>query len=161
MSETYLLLGSNLERRTEQLRLAFEAIEKEVGPVLLSSSLYETAAWGVENQPDFLNQVLFVNTELRPDELLTAVHKIEKKLGRVRNSRWGARTIDIDILFYEDLIVEQPNLMIPHPYLHLRKFTLIPLMEISPHLIHPILKKSIEQLLTELNDELEVRVYKS
>lgn len=157
MFQVYLLLGANLGDRFDQIRSAFQEIEKQVGRVIRYSSLYETAAWGVEDEPNYLNQVLLVETTLKPLDVLKRINKVEKQLGRVRNLKWESRLIDIDILFYEDLLINSPELIIPHPYLHLRKFTLIPLHEIAPDLIHPVLKKSTQELLKELKDALDVR----
>jgi len=156
MFHVYLLLGANLGKRFDQIQSAFDKVEKQVGKVIQHSSIYETAAWGVEDEPSYLNQVLHVETRLKPLEVLEKINLIESQLGRTRNLKWESRLIDIDILFYEDLCIESPKLTVPHPYLHLRKFTLIPLTEIAPKLIHPVLKKSSMELLHELKDDLEV-----
>ena len=112
---------------------------------------------GVESGPDYLNQVLFVETILEPVELLKIINKIETKLGRTRNLKWESRIIDIDILYYDDIVMDTEQLIIPHPYLHFRKFTLVPLVEIAPDLIHPIFNKTQQDLLKDLKDELEVK----
>jgi len=156
MSMIYLLLGANLGDRTSQLLNAFREIKERIGPIIRYSALYETAAWGREDEPPYLNQVLCVNTDLTPQELLKIIHEIESLLGRTRQLRWESRLIDIDILFYDDIILNDPDLTIPHPYLHKRKFTLAPLAEISPEYIHPVLLKTVEQLLRDLHDPLEV-----
>ena len=131
----YLGLGGNLGDRIKNLRAALEMIKKISGVKLLRvSSFYETAAWGVENQPDFLNAAAKISTELEPLRLLDELQKIEIKLGRVRKEHWGARTIDIDILLAENLKINSERLKIPHPYLFERDFVLIPLAEIFPKL---------------------------
>ncbi|WP_266202233.1 2-amino-4-hydroxy-6-hydroxymethyldihydropteridine diphosphokinase [Pontibacter kalidii] len=156
MPNVYLLLGGNLGDRILYLQQARESIQEQVGPITHSSKVYETAAWGKTDQPNFLNQVLEVQTELMPEEVLKRINQIEQELGRVRHEHWGARVIDIDILFYDSLVQQTQRLTIPHPQLHLRRFTLLPLAELAPELVHPVLGKSIHQLLQECRDELEV-----
>ncbi|MBQ9487185.1 MAG: 2-amino-4-hydroxy-6-hydroxymethyldihydropteridine diphosphokinase [Selenomonadaceae bacterium] len=129
----YLGLGANLGDRVKTLRTAIERIKKISGVELLRvSSFYETAAWGVTNQPDFINAAVKIKTTLEPIELLNAVQKIELELGRVRREHWAARTIDIDILLIDDLKINLPRLIVPHPYISARDFVKIPLAEISP-----------------------------
>jgi 2-amino-4-hydroxy-6-hydroxymethyldihydropteridine diphosphokinase len=132
-------------------------IEHICGQLLLVSSLYETAPWGKTDQPDFLNQVLLLETKFNPDTLLQVLLSIEEKDGRIRTVKNAPRTIDIDILFFNNLVVEKPGLSIPHPRIADRRFVLEPLNEISPEFIHPVLKKSIHQLLQECKDELGVK----
>lgn len=157
MFRVYLLLGANLGKRFDQMKSAFEEIEKQIGHVILYSSLYETAAWGGgEDEPNYLNQVILVETILNPVEVLERANAIEVQLGRTRNLKWESRLIDIDILYYENIFIESTKLSIPHPYLHLRKFTLVPLVEIAPNFIHPVFKRSNKDLLYELNDDLKV-----
>ena len=156
MPKVYLLLGGNLGDRTLYLQQARESINRQVGTLTRSSKVYETAAWGKIDQPNFLNQVLEVQTELTPEAVLQRINAIEQELGRVRKEHWGARVIDIDILFYDNLVLQTQRLTIPHPQLHLRRFTLLPLAELAPELKHPVLGKSINQLLQECPDELEV-----
>ncbi len=156
MPKLYLLLGGNLGDRTVYLRQARESIGAQVGGITAASKLYETAAWGKTDQPNFLNQVLEVQTEQPPEQVLQTINHIEQELGRVRQEHWGARVIDIDILFYDQLVLQTQRLTIPHPQLHLRRFTLLPLAEIAPELMHPVLGKNIDQLLEDCPDELEV-----
>ena len=160
MPKTYLLLGGNLGDRLSYLAQAREGLGKQVGSILRSSRLYETAAWGNTDQPAFLNQVLEVQTELQPVQLLQKINNLEQELGRVRLEHWGARVIDIDILFYEDMVLQSQRLTIPHPQLHLRRFTLLPLAELAPNLQHPVLGKTVTELLAVCPDELEVREFR-
>lgn len=157
MFSTYILLGSNLGDSKKYISNAIAAIEKKIGLVQAKSALYQTAAWGKLDQPEFINQVIEVKTKLIPAVLLDYILEIEKMLGRERLEKWGARIIDIDILFYENQIINELDLIIPHPFLHVRRFTLMPLSEIAPELIHPILLKNISQLLNELDDDLSVK----
>lgn len=157
MNQTYLLIGGNLGNREENMQQARNLIDKQVGEIARSSSLYETEAWGMRDQPSFLNQVLLVNTMLAPEKTLSALLEIEHQMGRERSQKFGPRTIDIDILFFNSEIIEEPGLTIPHPQLHLRRFTLNPMNEIAPDLIHPILKKSISDLLSVCPDPLAVK----
>lgn len=157
MKEVYLLLGSNLGDSKKKLSDALRIIEEKLGLVIRSSSLYQTAAWGKTDQPDFINQVLCLRTKLPPRQLLEQILVIENQLGRIRAEKWSSRTIDIDILFYGDLILQEKDLIIPHPFLHLRKFTLMPLCEINPELYHPVLKAKAIDLLNKLEDNLQVK----
>jgi 2-amino-4-hydroxy-6-hydroxymethyldihydropteridine diphosphokinase len=156
-NKVYLLLGSNMGARLQLLETAIKNIDLKIGEVVEKSSIYETAAWGKTDQPGFLNIAIAVNTLLRPLEVLTRALDIESQLGRIREEKWGARLIDIDIIFYGNDIVNIPDqLQIPHPEMHKRKFVLEPLVEIAPDLQHPILNKSLSELLLELSDDLEV-----
>ncbi|PKV76322.1 2-amino-4-hydroxy-6-hydroxymethyldihydropteridine diphosphokinase [Pontibacter ramchanderi] len=159
MPKLYLLLGGNLGDRPLYLSHARERIAAQIGSIAQSSALYETAAWGKTDQPAFLNQVLEVQTDLSPEQVLQGIHGIEQELGRIRHEHWGARVIDIDILFYDQLVLQSQRLTIPHPQLHLRRFTLLPLSEIAPHLLHPALNTTVTQLLQDCPDELPVQVY--
>ena len=158
---TFLLLGANLGDRVATLSRAVQRISEIVGAVVQQSHIYETAPWGVLEQPAFLNQVLAVDTQLEPDAVLTQTQRIERELGRVRLEKWGARMIDIDILYYDQRIVKTNQLTIPHPYLHQRRFTLMPLAEISPDFRHPVLGKTTTELLTECPDTGEVTIFNS
>lgn len=157
MYTTYLLLGSNLGDSRKYLSDAISEIESKIGTINAKSSLYQTASWGKQDQPDFINQVIELSTNLNPADLLKGILEIENIFGRQRLEKWGSRTIDIDILLFEDQLVNSPDLIIPHPYLSVRRFSLMPLSEIAPDLLHPISKKSITELLLELTDDLFVK----
>ena len=157
MSTAYLLIGGNLGNRKENLSNATGLIRTQCGVVINASSLYETAAWGMTEQPSFLNQVLEISTSLDAKQLMRRILKIENMMGRVRKEKFGPRTIDIDILFYENEIHDLLFLKIPHPELQNRRFVLVPLAEINSELQHPVLKKTIAELLEECPDNLEVK----
>ena len=146
----YLLLGSNLGNRKEIIDKAVELLRQKVGVIILQSKDYETAPWGVTDQPDFLNLVVSIETRLKPFEILEKTQSIENQLGRVRKEKWGARLIDIDILFYGNEIIDEPNLKIPHPLLQERDFALSPLVEIAPDFVHPVLGQTILELREKL-----------
>jgi len=157
MNNVFLLLGSNLGNRNLFLNQAIEHIEKDIAPVLKASSIYETQSWGKTDAPDYLNQVIKLQTNLPAQAILQKILNIENILGRRREEKWGSRTIDIDILFYGEEIINEQNLHIPHPELHKRRFTLAPLAEIAPQLVHPVINKNILQLKNELKDSLIVK----
>ena len=159
--KTFLLLGANLGDRLTTLSQAVHLIAESVGAVVQHSHLYETAPWGVVDQPAFLNQVIAVDTQLEPEAVLMQTQRIERELGRIRLEKWGARMIDIDILFYDQRIIETEQLTIPHPYLHRRRFTLVPLAEIAPDFRHPVLGKTTVELLAECLDTSEVTIFSS
>jgi 2-amino-4-hydroxy-6-hydroxymethyldihydropteridine diphosphokinase len=152
----HLLIGSNMGDRQAYLAQATAEIGQKVGKVTQKSRLYETQAWGLTNQPDFINQALEVETTLSPQETLTTILDIETNMGRTRAEKWAERTIDIDILLFADVIVEEANLQIPHPRLPERNFALVPLMEIAGETEHPILKTTIEDIYMESTDTLDV-----
>lgn len=156
MNRIYLLLGSNLGNPKKQITAAKKVISSTLGPILRSSSLYKTKAWGNTNQPDFINQVIVMTSELSPENLMEKILQIEGSLGRIRKNKNDPRTIDIDILFYDKKIIKSQNLIIPHPLLHERNFVLYPLNELSPNLKHPVLKKNIHQILLNCKDSLTV-----
>lgn len=158
MNLVYLILGGNKGDKLKNLQFAIEQLEKKAGRILKKSDIYVTAAWGNPDQPDFFNQVVCLQTELSAQELLSQLLKIEEELGRIRgHQKWVERTMDIDILFFNDSIIKTDNLTIPHPYIQDRKFVLIPMAELAPEFIHPELNKNIETLLDECKDELEVK----
>jgi 2-amino-4-hydroxy-6-hydroxymethyldihydropteridine diphosphokinase len=157
MNTAYLLIGGNLGDRFFYLEEAKRQIEINCGHIVTSSSIYETAAWGITEQPNFLNQVLVIETMLIPENLLQKLLSIEEKMGRIRNIKLGPRTIDIDILLIDDLIIRTNTLSVPHPALTERKFALIPLDEVAADLMHPVEKKSIQQLLLNCTDVLDVQ----
>ena len=156
---TFLLLGTNMGDRMAQLDRSRKAIGDEIGTLRNASPVYETDAWGNENQPCYLNQVVEVATTLAPQVLLSTVNGIEKRMGRVRINKWEARVIDIDILYYADRIIDAPNLQVPHPHLPDRRFALVPLLDIAPGFIHPVLGKSTAELLEQTTDHLAVRLF--
>ncbi|MFM8448829.1 MAG: 2-amino-4-hydroxy-6-hydroxymethyldihydropteridine diphosphokinase [Haliscomenobacter sp.] len=154
---TYLGLGTNLGDRSQHLSHALQALQQQVGTCLHQSSVYVSAPWGLSDQPDFYNQVALFATSLSPEDLLQVILRIEKEMGRVRETKWGQRLIDIDILFYDDLIINRPNLTIPHPFIHERNFVLIPLLELAAGYQHPVLQRSIASLAQLSKDPLPVQ----
>ncbi len=157
----YLSTGSNIGDRRRHLDMARREVALRVGEVSAASGIYRTAAWGLEEQPDFLNQVLQVATALDPVAVLDRIQAIEQWMGRERKVKWGTRVIDIDILFYDDLVVDSERLTIPHPLVHARRFVLIPLREIAPSLEHPGLHKTVAALTGETTDALPVELFSS
>ncbi|QJD97505.1 2-amino-4-hydroxy-6-hydroxymethyldihydropteridine diphosphokinase [Mucilaginibacter robiniae] len=158
MNTVYLLLGSNLGNRQLFLEQARKILTERVGAISSQSAVYETASWGKADEPSYLNQVLSLQTTLPPYEVLRMALDIEQELGRERLERWGSRTLDIDILYYNDLVLEEsPDLIIPHPRLHERRFALEPLAEIAPDFKHPVLKQTNYELKCMVKDELEVK----
>lgn len=155
-ANVFLLLGTNMGDRNKNLGDAIIAIEQDIGSIQKKSSVYKTAAWGKMDQDPFHNQVVELVTSLPPQLVLQALLAIEKKMGRKREQPWGERIIDIDILFFGDQIIETPDLIIPHTQIAYRRFTLIPLNEIAPDLIHPVLQKKVGELLDACQDQLSV-----
>lgn len=147
-----LLLGSNMGDSQSCLKTAIENIENRISPILVSSSIYRTAAWGNTQQADFYNQVIALKSVIKAEEILDICLDIEKQMGRERKEKWAERIIDIDILFYGDDVIDYPSLKVPHPYLHMRRFTLVPLQEILPYFIHPVFHKTIDMLLDNCSD---------
>jgi 2-amino-4-hydroxy-6-hydroxymethyldihydropteridine diphosphokinase len=178
MKEVFVLLGSNRGNRIDFLSKALEMIEVRAGKVIQKSAVYETEPWGFEDQTSFFNQVVEIETNLRPAELLDQLLTIEVQLGRIRpfdgcgcgipaasgpddgsgqkTAGYAGRTIDLDILFFGQQLVFTDQLMIPHPRLHERKFTLVPLNEIAPAFVHPLLKKPMSVLMQECRDQAKV-----
>jgi 2-amino-4-hydroxy-6-hydroxymethyldihydropteridine diphosphokinase len=160
MKIVFLGIGTNLGRREGNLAEAVEQIGKYVGTVTGSSSVYETEPWGFETRNEFLNMVLKAETALAPSGLLKRILKIESDMGRVRGEeRYSSRLIDIDILLYDDLIIDEETLKIPHPLIQERKFVLVPLCDIASEKIHPVFKKSFAELLEICEDRSEVKRY--
>lgn len=157
MAIAYLSLGSNLGNRAQYLEKALKYLELHTIKVLQTSNLYETEPVGFTEQPWFLNQVIQIQTELSPQKLLNILQKAEKNAGRMRSILWGPRTLDIDILFYNNEIIKTDKLIVPHPLLHERKFVLQPLTDIAPHFHHPVFQKTVEELLKLCKDTTIVR----
>lgn len=157
MNTVYLLLGSNMGDSEQMLSVATNMIEKNIGKLTTSSVIYKTAAWGKEDQPDFLNQIIIVSSLLSSSTLLKEIFIIEKEMGRVRTTKNAARVIDIDMLFFNDEIIQTENLTVPHKQIQNRRFVLVPLAEIAPDFTHPILKKSSLELLSICSDKLNVQ----
>lgn len=156
MIKTYIILGSNVGQRLSFIEKAKYLLEEIAGNILSETSVYSTEPWGVENQDTYLNQVLLIETELSAEKLLEEMLRIEEKLGRIRGGKYAPRTIDIDILLFGDFIVEQPELIIPHPRMQDRNFVLTPLKEIAPDVIHPVFQRSISSLQEQCTDQKEV-----
>ncbi|MCS7163513.1 MAG: 2-amino-4-hydroxy-6-hydroxymethyldihydropteridine diphosphokinase [Thermodesulfovibrio sp.] len=150
MHKVYLLLGSNLGNREKNIEKAINELMLCGVRILKKSSLYNTAPWGYTEQPDFLNQAVEGLTSFEPTALLREIKKIERKMGRVETLRYGPRVIDIDIIFYDNIVFESKDLVIPHPLMHKREFVLKPLCEIAPDFIHPKLNLSVKKLLENL-----------
>jgi 2-amino-4-hydroxy-6-hydroxymethyldihydropteridine diphosphokinase len=160
MKKVFLGIGTNLGEREENLKRAINSIGDNIGKVVRVSSVYETEPWGFSAENNFLNIVAEVETILTPSGLLGAILMIESQLGRHREEKqFTSRVIDIDILFYEDLIIDETILKIPHPHLHKRKFVLVPFSEIAPDQMHPLLKKNIAALLDLCEDMSRVRLH--
>ena len=157
LHQVYLLFGSNIGDRKGYLSFATNEISTRAGKILKRSSIYETAPWGVTNQDDYLNAAVLLQTSLSPESLFSVLKEIEQDAGRIDQKKYAPRTLDIDILFYDDLVLNSKELIIPHPKLQLRRFALVPLEEIADKLIHPVLRKSMDELLKECPDNLEVK----
>lgn len=158
MPTAYLLIGGNMGDREKYMEQAKEGLE-ELGNIQRSSRIYETAAWGVEDQPSFLNQAICLNTNFSPHNLLEETQRLERRLDRVREKVWHERTMDIDIIYYDDDVIDTKLLQVPHPRMQDRNFVLVPLAEIAPNLPHPILGKTTETLLHQCPDELQTKVW--
>ena len=160
MKIVFLGIGTNLGNRELNLEQSIARIEEFIGPVLMTSSIYETEPWGFQAEDKFLNLVVKAETKLTPSGLLGRILMIESLMGRVRGpNRYSSRPIDIDILLYEEMIIDQESLKIPHPLLQERRFVLVPLCEIASEMIHPVLKKSYAELLKICEDKNEVKKF--
>ena len=158
MNKVVLLLGSNLGDGQLLFQQVISLIEKRLGKLEKQSALYQSPPWGFEHENNFINQVLIMNTEKDTEQVLQSCLQIEVDLGRKRKTQgYGARIIDIDVLFVNDEVMETESLVLPHPRLHLRKFTLLPLAELIPDFVHPTLNKTIQELLVACEDNSEVR----
>lgn len=145
--------------RLKNLHYAIYKIEEELGTVIEKSSIWSTAAWGVTDQPDFLNMAIALQTPCTPEEILVGIQAIEHRLGRVRTQHWGSRTIDIDIIFFNNMNLDVENLIIPHKFMAERNFVLYPLEEICPDYIHPLLNKTVRQLKKECTDTSQINKF--
>jgi 2-amino-4-hydroxy-6-hydroxymethyldihydropteridine diphosphokinase len=160
MAKVYFLIGGNLGDRELILKTTIDKMIDKVGEKLELSSIYETEPWGFEHEQTFLNQLVVLETSYSAIEVLDRTQEIEKEMGRVRKkNRYSERTIDIDILFYNDEVINTERLEVPHPRIQERMFALQPLNEIDSDMIHPIYQKKIKELLANCEDKLEVKVY--
>lgn len=158
MHTAILLVGSNDGDRLQQLRLAQGGLS-QFGNIVALSAVYHTAAWGLEGLPAHLNQALALETDLQPQELLTAIQGVEDNLGRIRQERWGLRSIDIDIIFYDDKVLATRDLIIPHALVAERRFALVPLADIVPDYVHPLRQKTVLEMMEACKDKLSVDIY--
>jgi 2-amino-4-hydroxy-6-hydroxymethyldihydropteridine diphosphokinase len=156
LNKAYLLIGGNVGNRSGYLQQAIDILNAVCGKVINKSALYETAAWGKTDQPAFLNQALELETGFPAEKLMNEILVIEEQIGRKRSEKYGPRTIDIDILLFNEEVHDSPNLTVPHPELQNRRFALKPLADIGAHLHHPLLKKTVSALLEECQDKLQV-----
>jgi 2-amino-4-hydroxy-6-hydroxymethyldihydropteridine diphosphokinase len=149
MSTVYIGIGSNIGNREDNCIHAIRLIEDNGIAVIKQSSMYETEPWGIKDQPSFINMAIEVETEKEPEDLLRVLKEIEKEMGRTETVKWGSRIIDLDIIFYDDLISDRPELKIPHPFIRKRDFVLKPLSEIAPDKKHPAIKKTVKEMPNE------------
>ena len=157
-SKVVIILGGNKGDRIKLLNQAVQSLS-EVGEITRKSAIYETAAWGGVAKGAFLNQAIILETQLSPDELLAYIQNVEKQLGRKRDDHWGDRTMDLDILYFGEHVISTDSLQIPHPYIAQRRFVLVPLVEILPEFIHPVLEKNQLELLEECEDKSAVMIF--
>jgi 2-amino-4-hydroxy-6-hydroxymethyldihydropteridine diphosphokinase len=158
MNQAFILLGTNLGDKIANLQQAILSISANLISIVSYSDIYETAAWGNTNQDNFFNQVIEVKTELSANDLLQTLLQIEIQMGRVRNQKWEARIIDLDILYFNHEIIDTENLKVPHPYLHVRRFTLAPLVQIAAEFLHPVFNKTNTALLENCSDNSEIKL---
>jgi 2-amino-4-hydroxy-6-hydroxymethyldihydropteridine diphosphokinase len=161
MNHAYIITGGNIGNPADQLATATRLLEERCGRVIDRSSLYQTAPWGKPDQENFLNQVLVIETALSAREVLKEIKIIENQMGRERKEKNGPRVIDVDILFFNHQVINEPGLTVPHPQMALRRFVLEPLNQVAPAYIHPVLYKTITQLLDECPDEGKVKKIES
>jgi 2-amino-4-hydroxy-6-hydroxymethyldihydropteridine diphosphokinase len=154
-----LLSGSNIGDRESYLQIAIQYFKSEVGALVNKSAIYESEAWGYTNQANYLNQVFIIETSATSLDLLEHIKIIESKAQRERTITYGPRTLDVDILFYDNDIINTPKLIVPHPHIAQRRFTLLPLQELLPNFVHPVLRRTTTQLLQACSDELHVYKY--
>lgn len=159
MNQIYILLGANLGNPTSQIAQASTLLQDRIGPIVKSSALYVSEGWGVTDQPLFYNQALIIQTDLDKQTCLSICQEIETELGRTRLVKWGARLIDIDIIYFNDEVYESEDLVIPHPLMQFRNFVLVPFCEIAEDYVHPLLRQTNRQLLSKSEDELVVKKY--
>ena len=151
--KVFISIGSNIGEKLGNCLRAISLIDKEIGPVIRRSSFYKTEPVGYKDQDWFVNCIILIDTQLDPYELLSRLQKIESMMGREKGIRWGPRVIDLDIIMYEDVIIDEERLTIPHPLMHKRRFVLVPMSEIAPDLVHPVLKKSVKEILKSLPED--------
>ena len=154
--QALLHLGSNMGNRLENLKDACRRLEQKAGRILQKSKVYETQPWGNPDQPYFLNMAVRMETKSNPEDLLKTVLQIEKEMGRIRDQKWEPRIIDIDLILFADLVIQIPELIVPHPGMHLRNFVLVPLLDVAADWVHPVLKETLEDLYWNNEDPLEV-----
>lgn len=159
MSQIYLCLSTNLGDRLQNLNNAIQALQNKEIQILQSSQIYETEPWGLTDQPWFLNQCIQISTTLNPYQLLNTINQIEADLGRIRHQKWAERTIDIDILYYQNQIIKTEKLTIPHPEIKNRQFVLQPLTEIAPNFIDPLDNKTLKELQSICKDTSKIKIY--
>ncbi len=161
MQEVYLHLGSNIGDKEQHINIAIEMIAERIGKIQARSACYTTEPWGVEDQEEYMNLALQCSTQLSAEKVLEEIHLIESEMGRERQNRWGARKIDIDIVFYGQEIIVESSLIIPHRLMHKRNFVLVPMLEIAAEFVHPILGLSVEELYMNSEDLKDVYLQES
>jgi 2-amino-4-hydroxy-6-hydroxymethyldihydropteridine diphosphokinase len=162
MHKVFLGIGGNLGKKPENFKKVHRFIQNNLGEIINKSSVYETPPWGFEAKESFWNQVIEIDTNYSPSELLGRIHEIEKQFGRIRNKEeYSSREMDIDILYYDEIYMETEKLIIPHPHMHQRKFVLVPLAEIDPEIKHPLLRLTSIQMLENCHDESVIKKVKT